>query len=90
MRSRDFRRVSVLPFSESRVRFGAAAMSSPPPDGFDDDATRAAVKELNALCDEWCERPRCARVRAADVIPDLTNRENTGVSWSTRTASPRA
>jgi len=62
------------------VRFGAAAMSSPPPDGFDDDATRAAVKELNALFDEWCERPRCARVRAADVIPDLTNRENTGVS----------
>lgn len=80
MRSRDFRRVSVLPFSESRVRFGAAAMSSPPPDGFDDDATRAAVEELNALFDEWCERPRCARVRAADVIPDLTNRENTGVS----------
>ena len=55
-------------------------MSSPPPDGFDDDATRAAVKELNALFDEWCERPRCARVRASDVIPDLTNRENTGVS----------
>ena len=51
-------------------------MSSPSSDG----ATLRVVAELNAALDAWCEHPRVRRVRCADVIPDFTNRERTGVS----------
>jgi hypothetical protein len=47
-------------------------------DGRDD--ARSTVRELNALLHLWADYPRVQLVNCADVIPDGTNREHTGVS----------